>query len=185
MHCADAAPTSRIEYVREPAVSPALDRELIELISGCFYQPHDAFFKERRYAQELPLHRYLMRSAEGRLVAHLAVHDKVVSVAGVDVRVGGMAEVCVHESARGRGYVRQLLEQAHQGLVDSGVEFAFLFGDSHVYASSGYGPVSATIRRLNHTTQAFEDSPIPAALVKPLAHRAWPEGPVDLRGPLF
>ena len=185
MHRADTEPTFRIEYVREPDVPVGLNRELIELISGCFHQPHNAFFKERRYAQEMPLHRYLVRSAEGRLVAHLAVHDKVLSVAGADVRVGGMAEVCVHESARGRGYVRQLLAQAHQGLVENGVEFAFLFGDSNIYGSSGYRAVPATIRRLNSTSQLFEDTPIRAALAKPLAQRAWPEGPVDLRGPLF
>jgi predicted acetyltransferase len=185
MHRADTEPMFRIEHVREPDVSVGLDRELIELISGCFYQPHNAFFKGRRYAQEMPLHRYLVRSAEGRLVAHLAVHDKTVSVAGADVRVGGVAEVCVHESARGRGHVRLLLSEAHRELVENGVDFAFLFGDSKIYGSSGYRPVSATIRRLNHTTQLFEDTQVRAALVKPLAHRAWPEGPVDLRGPLF
>jgi len=180
-----ADPTLRLEYVREPAVSEALNRELIELISGCFYQPHNAFFKERRYAQQMPLHRYMLRSAEGRLVAHLAVHDKILSVAGAELRVGGMAEVCVLESARGRGYVRLLLEEAHRGLVESGVEFAFLFGDANVYGSSGYRPVSASIARLNHATQLVEATVLQSALVKLLANRAWPEGPVDLRGPLF
>jgi predicted acetyltransferase len=180
-----ADPSPRLEYVREPDVSPALDRELIELISGCFNQPHNAFFKERRYAQEMPLHRYLLRSAAGRLVAHAAVHEKVVAVAEADVRIGGIAEVCVHESARGRGHVRVLLEQVHRGLADRGVEFAFLFGDSAIYASSGYRPIPAAIRRFNPATQSVEVAPNPSALVRPLGDRAWPEGPVDLRGPLF
>jgi predicted N-acetyltransferase YhbS len=180
-----ADPSPRLEYVREPDVSPALDRELRELISGCFNQPHAAFFKERRYAQEMPLHRYLLRSAAGRLVAHVAVHEKVVTVGEAEVRVGGIAEVCVHESARGRGHVRTLLEQAHHGLVERGIEFALLFGDSEIYASSGYRAIPASIARFNPTTQCVEVAPNPSALVRPLDDRTWPTGPVDLRGPLF
>jgi N-acetylglutamate synthase-like GNAT family acetyltransferase len=175
----------RLEYVREPDVSSSLARELIELISGCFNQPHNAFFRERRYAQEMPLHRYLLRSSSGKLVAHLAAHEKVIGVAGADVAIGGMAEVCVLESERGRGHVRFLLEQAHQGLQERGLEFAFLFGDRHIYASSGYQPVTAPIRHRVTGTERFEARPNPSALVKPLAGRAWPDGPVDLRGPLF
>jgi predicted N-acetyltransferase YhbS len=183
MPSADLSP--RLEYVREPDVSPAQDRELRELISGCFDQPHNAFFMERRYAQEMPLHRYMLRSAAGRLVAHVAVHEKVISVAEAEVRVGGIAEVCVHESARGRGHVQSLLEQAHRGLVERGIEFAFLFGDSEIYASSGYRAIPASIARFNPTTQCVEVAPSPSALVRPLGDRAWPAGPVDLRGPMF
>jgi predicted acetyltransferase len=175
----------RFEYVREPDVGAELDRELIELISGCFDQPHNAFFRERRYAQEMPLHRYLVRSNAGALVAHLAVHEKVVGVADTDVAIGGMAEVCVHQSERGQGHVRRLLERAHQGLRERGIGFAFLFGDSRIYGSSGYRPIMATIRRLNSETGLFEVAHSPFALVRPLGDRSWPDGPVDLRGPLF
>jgi hypothetical protein len=48
-----------VAYVREPDVSEQLDRELRELISGCFPQPRTPFFRERRYAHEMPLHRDL------------------------------------------------------------------------------------------------------------------------------
>jgi predicted acetyltransferase len=177
-------PSLRLEYVREPDVSSALDRELIELISGCFDQPHNAFFKTRRYAQEMPLHRYLLRS-EGQLVAHLAVHEKMITVAGAELLIGGIAEVCVRASARGRGYLRPLLDRAHRDLLERGIEFAFLFGDSNIYGSSGYRQISAPIRRLNQLTKHYEISPSQFALVKSLAARTWPEGQVDLRGPLF
>jgi predicted acetyltransferase len=173
------------EYVREPNVSPALDRELRELIRGAFHQPQNAFFELRRYAQEMPRHRYLMRSREGRLVAHLAVHDKLIGVGDREVRIGGMAEVCVHESARGLGLVRQLLARAHQRLLEGGVEFGFLFGDVQIYGSSGYRPISVPIRRFDPLQQRFEVSPSEFALQKPLGARAWPAGPIDLRGPLF
>jgi predicted acetyltransferase len=181
----ESSPPPGFEYVREPDVSDELDRELRDLLSGAFFQPHNAFFKERRYAQEQPRHRFLIRASEGRLLAHLAVHEKVISVGGADVAVGGMAEVCVHESARGRGFVRQLLERAHRELVESDIGFAFLFGDPNIYGSSGYLHALAPIRRLNHLTQEWETSVRQDALVKALTQAPWPEGPIDLRGPFF
>ena len=180
-----SSPPPRLEYVREPDVSEELDRELRALISSAFFQPHNAFFKERRYAQEMPRHRFLARSPEGQLLAHLAVHEKVISVGGADVAIGGLAEVCVHESARGRGYVRLLLEQAHRELLDSDIGFAFLFGDANIYGSSGYRHVLAPIRRLNHLSGEHETSVYQDALVKALTAAPWPDGPIDLRGPLF
>ena len=175
----------RLEYAREPDVSSQLDRELRELISDCFDQPHDAFFRERRYAQEMPMHRFMLRSEGGSLVAHLAVHEKRIAVAGTELQVGGMAEACVHRSQRRQGHLRRLLQHAHEQLVERGIAYALLLGDPALYASSGYLPLDASVRRFNHNTQGFEDSELPAALYKPLTERPWPPGPVDLRGPLF
>ena len=180
-----AAQPLRVEYFREPEVSEQLDRELRELISGCFPQPRTAFFRERRYAHEMPLHRYLMRDESGSLVGHLAVHEKVIGVAHADLAIGGMAEMCVHVSQRGRGRAKELLALAHRGLQDRGFTFAFLFGDAELYTSSGYRPLSASIRRFNPAEQVFETGPSLVARYKPLTERAWPEGPVDLRGPMF
>ncbi len=173
-----------LEYVREPGVSVALDHELRELISSCFPQAHNAFFKERRFAQEMPLHRYLMRDAAGRLVAHLAVHEKRVLVGDTELAVGGIAEVCVGESQRGKGLVKHLLELAHRRLLDGGTEFALLFGEAPIYLSSGYVPLTVEIRWFDPVSRAVQSGPR-RSLYKALAERAWPEGPVDIRGPLF
>jgi predicted N-acetyltransferase YhbS len=96
-----------------------------------------------------------------------------------------MAEVCVHESQRGRGLVKRLLVEAHAALVERGVPFAFLFGEPHIYGSSGYRHLSADVRRLDPVKNAFETGPSRVALFKPLSDVPWPEGVVDLRGPMF
>ncbi len=180
-----ASPEPQLEYVREPNVSEQLDVELRALISSCFDSPEDAFLKHQRWVREMPLHRYLLRDASGRLVAHAAVHEKRIGVAEGELMVGGMAEVCVLESQRGRGYVRRLLEAAHAGMLERGIHFALLMGDLGVYSSSGYLPVEAPIRRLNHRTQNVEVGPMDKVLYKPLTSEPWPQGLVDLRGPLF
>jgi predicted acetyltransferase len=180
-----AASPLRLEYVREPDVSELLDGELREFISSCFPQPQNAFFRDRRYAQEMPRHRYLLRDESGRLLGHLAVHDKLVGVGEADLRVGGMAEMCVHESQRGLGRAKELLSQAHRGLQQQGVAFSLLFGEPELYTSSGYLPLLAPVRRFVPAEQAFETGPLRVALHRPLTDRPWPEGPIDLRGPMF
>jgi len=173
------------EHVREPDVSDSLDHELRELLSGCFPQPQNAFFRERRFATEMPRRRYLLRGEAGRLLGHVAVHDKVLSVGALELRVGGIAEVCVHASQRGQGHAKQLLDQAHQSLQEQGVPYALLFGEALLYTSSGYLPLTAPIRRFDPLTQTYETAVMRVALYKPLAGQPWPEGPIDLRGPMF
>jgi predicted N-acetyltransferase YhbS len=175
----------RLEYAREPDVSSQLDRELRELISSCFDQPHNAFFRERRYAQEMPMHRFMLRSDGGLLVAHLAVHEKRITVAGTALQIGGMAEACVHRSQRGQGHLRRLLAHAHEQLLERGIEHALLLGVLALYSSSGYRPLDVSIRRFDPKTQSFEDGKLASALYKPLTQTPWPAGPVDLCGPLF
>ena len=178
-------PAPRLEYVREPNVTEQLDGELRALISGCFNSPEDAFLKHQRWVREMPLHRYLLRDEGGQLIAHAAVHEKRIGVGDGELMVGGMAEVCVLTSQRGRGHVRRLLEAAHAGMLERGIRYALLLGDLAVYASSGYRAVEAPIRRLNHQTQAVEFGLMDKVLYKPLTDQPWPTGAVDLRGPLF
>ncbi|MEP7050845.1 MAG: GNAT family N-acetyltransferase [Pseudomonadota bacterium] len=180
---AHAAP--QLEYVREPDVSAALDGELRALISGSFTSPENAFLKHQRWVREMPLHRYLLRALDGQLVAHAAVHEKRIGIADDELMVGGVAEVCVLETHRRRGYVRRLLEAAHAGMRERSTHFALLMGNLGVYRSSGYRPVTAPVRRLDHRTQAIEFSPLDNVLYRQLTDQPWPEGPVDLRGPLF
>ncbi len=175
----------RLEYTREPDVSAVLDRELRELLGGCFNQPWQAFFRERRYAQEMPLHRYLLRAPDGRLVAHAAVHEKRIRVGGAELMTGGVAEVCVHASRRGLGLVRHLLERAHSGLVERGIKHALLFGEAAIYASLGYRGLDVEIRRLDVGTQAHETGKMADLLHLALTDEPWPAGAIDLLGPLF
>lgn len=174
-----------IVYIQEPDVSEALDLELRSLLSVSFPQPSNAFFRERRYAHDVPRHRYLIRDLQDRLVAHLGVHDKVLGVGATELAVGGMAEVCVHESQRGQGLVKRLLQRAHADLAERGIGFAFLFGEPQIYGSSGYRHVAADVRRWDAATQAFITGPSRVALCKPLGAALWPDGVVDLRGSMF
>ena len=118
------------------------------------------------------------------LIAHTAAHDKVISVGGVESRIGGIAEVCVAHQFRGKGLVGEMLMEAHAWMRREGIPFAMLFGQPKVYLSSGYAVIENPIQAetaLIHHWNPFKGKP----MIHLIAAQPWPAGAVDLRGPTF
>jgi hypothetical protein len=182
--CWEAETGVAVEYYREPAVSWALDRELRTLLSACFRSAASQMFSCRRYCYELPLHRWVLRDAERRLVAHLALHDKQIVAEGAPLRVGGISEVCVLPSQRRRGHVKGLLSLAHALCAKERIEHTLLFGDLEVYASSGYTLLPGTAVVLHADTLMSQSAPS-CLLWRASSGTSWPAGEVDLCGPAF
>jgi len=163
-------------------ISPAEDQDLRRLLLASF--PYEPALLTRRYIREPPSHRWLARTPSGELAAHIAVHDKLISIAGRDLRIGGVAEVCVAHHFRGQGLVRRMLLDAHAWMGQEGIPFAMLFGHPKVYASSGYividNPILAESSLIHHWNP-FKGKP----MIRPILPRPWPPGPIDLRGPTF
>ena len=174
-----------IEFIEDAAVDAALDRQLRELLSLCFTKDVDVVFRERRYFHEPPRWRWFVRGAAGELIAHIAMHDKRIGTTAGELRIAGIAEVCVHPQHRGQGLVRDLLATIHEWLAAHGIPLSVLFGDKKHYASSGYRNVSNPLRYLKPETGAWVVESSDWVMVKPLANLEWPAGLVDLRGPMF
>lgn len=169
---------SNIRYIADADVDQELDLELRRLLSTCFTKPQDEVFKHRRYFHEPPAHRWLLRSEEGTLIAHLAMHERTLTDAGHHYLVGGMAEVCVHPAHRGRGHAKALVEQAHQWMREHGYTFSALFGDPRYYASSGY--VAATNLFCDMPDEDGHLTPARphGALVAQLTSVPWPQSDI-------
>jgi predicted acetyltransferase len=134
---------------------------------------------------ECPAHRWLARNDEGRLAAHLAVHDKIVGTSAGDLRVGGIAEVCVDPAHRGQGLARQLLALSDDWMTRQGIPFGILLGKQEVYGSSGYRQADNPVRYLVPSTGEWLEQSFSYFLFKPLGAIPWPPGVIDLRGPKF
>lgn len=176
-------PTPSIEYLPDAAVDPLLDKNLRELLCLCFTKPCDLVFKERRYFHEPPRHRWLMRDEE-MAIAHVAVHEKYVVVDGNKYPIGGIAEVCVHPNHRGNGYVKHILAAIEIWLIARKVQYAVLFGNPEIYASSGFHQAT----NLFHDAEDSEGKPrfeSVKAMVKPLTNRRWFTTEVYLPGKTF
>jgi len=173
-----------IEYLPDSDVDAMLDGQLRALFSTCFTGPHNERFKWQRFYSEMPHQRWLIREPE-RVIAHVAMHDKSIGTVAGNFDIGGIAEVSVHPDLRGRGLVKQLLAAAHAASTQRGLPFAFLFGNSDIYRSSGYVPVKNPLRFFDRTSNGWCLRPDDAALVALLGPTPWPEGKIDLRGPIF
>lgn len=163
-------------------ISATEDGELRRLLRACF--PYETALITRRYVRQAPAYRWLVRNPSGELIAHLAAHDKIITVAGQKIRIAGIAEVCVASTHRGRGLVHRMLATAHAFLGAQCIPFAMLFGHPHVYTSSGYTVIANTIHCTTPILQhvnPFKGRP----MVHRLGAEPWPQGPIDLRGPTF
>ncbi|MBN2088018.1 GNAT family N-acetyltransferase [candidate division KSB1 bacterium] len=174
----------KIEYIKDTEVDEKLDLELRHLLSLCFIKAGDEIFKIRRFYKEPPAHRWYIRAEDGRLIAHTALHEKMVATAHQKIPIGGVAEVCVHPEFRGHGFVRSLLKEAHNWLSMNHFSFAVLFGNPKVYTSSGYFSISNL-----HLQKKSEDGDLlwepKLAMVCRLSDKNWPEEVVYLQGPDF
>jgi len=180
---AASEPIYTVVHCLDAEVSAAQDRELRHLLLASF--PHEPVLLTRRYIHEAPAHRWLVRTAAGDLVAHTAVHDKVIFVGGRDLRIGGVAEVCVAHPYRGRGLVRRMLAEAHAWMQGEAIPFAMLFGQPKIYGSSGYAIIENPMviqGSLIHQLNPFKGKPLVHAIT---ATDPWPAGTVDLHGPTF
>lgn len=168
-------------YLADEAVDALTDEALRKLFCTCFTGPNDQVFRDRRYFVEPYPHRWVVRNAESRLVAHVGVHERIIESGGRSFRVGGIAEVCVHPDYRGRGLVREMLAKVHDRLIEQGDVFSVLFGEAAIYRSSGYRPVG----NLRYGNEATGWKVAEEAKVRLLSDIPWPSEDVFLQGGKF
>lgn len=171
-----------IKYIADKNVDAKMDRQIRDLLVACF--PDQAVFTRQRFYHEMPPHRWYIMEND-RMIAHVALHDKEITVDDNKIKIGGIAEVAVHPDARGRGYVRLLLNEAHQWLKKNGFVFSMLFGDKNVYSSSGYQVVESFFRYFKPDKNEWLTEISDCAMVANLESKKFPDGLIDLNGPMF
>ena len=169
-----------VEYLSDDSIDEAGDQELRGLLSTCFTKPGDEVFRVRRYWREPYKHRWVIRDAQGALIAHVGLHEKAVVNDGASFRIGGICEVCVHPDYRGRGYVRSMLGIVHAWLARQDIPFAVLFGEPAVYGSSGYTEAGELF--LNEDMTGWKHV---KGMFMEISDVSWPDGDVHLVGLKF
>jgi predicted acetyltransferase len=173
---------AEIIFIEDRQVDEHLNRQLIELIAGCFdYQP---IFQQQRYYKEMPALRWYMEQGD-KLYAHVAVHKKLLSAPGADIKVGGIAEVAVHPDYRGRGLVKLMLAEVNRWLAAHDFAFAMLYGNPEVYRSSGYRSIENEVCYFDLVTKSWKTEVNKEAMVAVLGNQTWPAGLIQLNGPTF
>lgn len=175
-----------IRCINEVDVGRALDGEIADLRKACFPE----LVERRSYFKQLPHFRYLAFSGD-RLVGHLGVDFRVVSIGGLAAKILGGIDLCVAEKHRGGGIGSMLLEKLTSLGAEKGVDFILVFADDHrLYERNGFFLVQADVAWLRideHRNYGVASEKIEGELmVKQLGEREWPSGaPLDLLGYLF
>lgn len=174
----------QIERVHEWHLTPALDREIADLVGAAFDTGFDgrSFFKQR--------HHLRLCARDGtRLVGHMALCIRAVRLDGDLTDIVGLAEVATHPEARGRGVASTLLQEAIAAAAETMAPFFLLFGTAPLYAGHGFRPVRNEMRFSNlddAQTRGVGQGPATDLMVLELGDRRWPEGAdLDLVGWVF
>lgn len=171
-----------IIYIEDKDVDLDLDLQLRELLQICF--PEEKKFLKRRYNNEVPRHRFYIME-DGRLIAHIAVHEKAILIGSSKHPVAGIAEVMVRPEFRGRSLVRLLLAHIDEFLISRNIMIEMLFGKSYLYQSSGYATLNNHIRYFNDKDQKWHSGPLSFAMGKTLNGSSFPEGEICIENGLF
>jgi aminoglycoside 2'-N-acetyltransferase I len=118
-----------------------------------------------------------------QLVSLVAITDRVITVGGQPVRVGGIGDVSTREDRRGQGHASLLMREAARLMLDDlGMDFGMLFcGENRIpfYEHLGW----ALIRQPAHwIDEAAVEQVEPHFMILAPTGSAWPSGAVDLCG---
>ncbi len=170
-----------LEYKLSDDVRKLANRLLVESFTD--------YPSDRSYYKLLPQFRYLVWAGE-KLIGQMGVEHRVITNAGIPVRIFGLIDLCVALPYRSQRIAATLLQQVEELGRTSNVDFLVLFADdSRLYAKNGYQRVANLCRWMrvdeHQTLGVGEESQSDCMMVKQLGEQAWQEGLVDLLGYLF
>ena len=172
-------------WTSEDQLPPSQRPLLRALLAACFPD----FFETRTYHKQRPHHR-LLAWDEDALVGHVALEHRAIRLSDQPATIGGVVDLCVAPSHRGRGLGATLLTALEDRCRAAPCDFVVLFADDpRLYARAGY------TRATNHCTYwaidehrslGLREHPLDDCMwIKPLHQRPWTDGPVDLLGTVF
>ncbi|WP_172299989.1 GNAT family N-acetyltransferase [Pseudoruegeria sp. HB172150] len=157
---------------------------LVKLLDDCF----SATFDGRTFYKQQPHHR-LLAFENDRLVGHVGLDFRVITVGGTLYEIVGIIDLCVAADRRGLKIGTALVRASET--FDVGRDFSLLFADDHrVYEANGYQRIVPAHTRWLAIDELRSHSVIERDLhdcfmAKSLGTTPWPRGEIDLLGYLF
>ncbi len=173
---------NKIKFIFDKDVNEELNKKIIQILSVCF--PEQQIFTKQRYYKESPQYRWYIED-DSMIAAHMAIHEKEITINSDNILIGGVAEVCVHPNYRGKGLAKELLKASEEFIIEKGFKFSVLFGDSKVYSSSGYKQINNKIKYIDHISGEWITEINKDIMIKNVSDIKWPDGLVNLNGPTF
>ncbi len=109
-------------------------------------------------AEKAPKGSYIVEK-NGKILSHAGLYPIELVCAGVKLTAGGIGNVATHPEARGRGYMRRILQRAISDMEAGGVPVSVLWGDRQRYGHFGWETAGEKLK-INFTSRSFEQASV-------------------------
>jgi predicted N-acetyltransferase YhbS len=175
----------RLRIVDEAEIEPTLDARIRQGLCVCFPADVGVFGRTRHWHGVRPVFS-VIAEADQRVVAHVGVVHRVISVAQTKVVVAGLQNVFVLPEQRGTGLSGRMIAAATQEAGRRRAQYGLLFcvpEIAHVYARCGWRQLrTCRITRVDETGAVVPLSAKNIAMYFPLAEAPFPSGDIHLEG---
>lgn len=171
--------------IDERNMDPASDAAIRRGLCECFPGDIPVFSRTRAWHGSAAAFSVLMESG-GEVVAHVGVVDRTIRAGSGRLRIGGVQNVFVLPTHRGRGMVdeimRKSMAEAHRRGMDAGLLFC-LPALEKIYARTGWQTLSLRpVWATRSTGGRYLLNEKNITMFHPLLRRTFPEGELDLHG---
>ena len=174
-----------LKIIDDRDMTPALDREIRDLLCTCFPKDVEVYSKTRAWNGYMPAWSVLLED-ESRAVAHTGVMHKNIRVGDITIPVAGVFNVCVLPEYRGLGLSVRLMNAVEEEAAKRDRKYGFLFCKSwieDVYRKSGWNRLEGrSITRVLDDGRAKGMRENIIAMYRRLGPDDFPPGPVHLLG---
>jgi predicted N-acetyltransferase YhbS len=174
-----------VRILNESDITAEVDSGIRQLLTECFPHHTEVFSHCRRLNNNTPDFTTIIID-NGKVIAHIAIIERMITVGAAAVRVAAVATVSVASEYRGRGLCSKALKAAMAEAKYRNYDAGLLFCQQHVadlYTRSGWIEIldmPVAYLENNRPVQLPSDR---FAMFFPLNLSEFPQGPADLNGP--
>ncbi len=177
--------STTIEQVAEIDISSNTHLHIHQLLSSCF----SGYPKNRSYFKQLPHFRLLVKN-EDKLIGHVAIDHRLVSIDTDVFRIFGLADLCVNEAFQSKNIATRMLNHLDDLAKKSGIDYILLFTNQQsFYEKNGFSSVDNVCRWVfindDRTLGVSQRKLGKTIMIKSYSDKKWSNGLLDLMGHIF
>ncbi len=175
-----------LKVLNEKLVTTELDERIRQMLCQCFPRETGTFSKTRAWHGSGPNWSVYLEDEQGQIAAHAGMVDRMITVDQRPLHVGGIQNVCVLPSFRGRGLCQQVMKQIAEVAKGENYDAGLLFCVPELvqlYSREYWRRLpQAEVLRIDDSgnERSLPQDNIP--MYFPIKIEAWPPGLIHLRG---
>lgn len=180
-----ATPEVKIELIQEIQMTESQRKAIQQLLLQSF-----STYPDGKLYYPQPPHYRILSWIDDRLIGHLAGVLREVVVGDRSILIGGLADLCIDHDWVGNRLASRMIAYMESLTMSQGVPYLMaMTNDPVFYEKSGFTSIDTRCTWLAYmhgkSLGLFKRQPPAGLMIKALTKEPWPEGELDLMGPLF